>query len=102
MIFNLSATFEDIEIEQLLGMQWFSNSSLLQFNVTLSFAFWKLKVETANSREQQIWNVSEAILFERMILSQINEILDPLGLATEFNLQAKELLRQLRIEKEEK
>lgn len=82
--------------QKVLGLQWDPNEDCFRFKVTLNFAPRIRKVRSGPSLNQdQVPALVPMVLTKRMVLSQINGIYDPMGLATPFTLRAKMLMRRL-------
>ena len=82
--------------EKVLGITWSPSHDEFHFKVKLNF------VPKRNKRKKQQHiqseNISSSIpeqLTKRVILSQVNSIYDPLGLAGPFTIRAKILMREL-------
>ena len=85
---------DESEIQTILGMKWDQNSDVFKFDVHVNFSPKQRKLRTGP--DLILENVSTKIpLTKRMILSQINGIYDPLGLAGPFTVRAKILMRKL-------
>jgi hypothetical protein len=85
---------------KILGVVWDTQKDELRFQVRLNFSEKKRKIRdgvdiTLKSIEKDF----PTTLTRRMILSQVNGIYDPLGLATPYLVQAKLLLRELTVAK---
>ena len=77
-------------------MCWVQSRDDFQFTVKLNFSPRRRKIHTGPNLElEEIPQAMPAILTKRMVLSQINGIYDPLGLATPFTIKAKLLMREL-------
>ena len=75
---------------------WRPVEALFCFKVTLNFSRRKRKLHTEPDIEShQLKERFPAKLTKRMILSQINSIYDPLGLAGPFTVRAKIMMRKL-------
>ena len=82
--------------QKVLGMHWMRNTDDFRFTVRVNFSPRKRKVRTGpNLNLDQIPRELPITLSKRMILSQVNGIYDPMGLATPFTMKAKLLMRQL-------
>ena len=82
--------------EKVLGITWSPSDDEFHFKVKLNF------VPKRNKRKKQQHiqseNISSSIpeqLTKRVILSQVNSIYDPLGLAGPFTIRGKILMREL-------
>lgn len=82
--------------QKVLGLQWNSNEDEFRFKVQLNFSPKIRKCRSGpNLNRNQVPSSIPPILTKRMVLSQINGIYDPLGLATPFTVRAKMLMRKL-------
>ena len=93
-----NAIFKGIEKteQKVLGLHWDQSSDNFQFAVKLNFSPRRRKVYTGpNLSLDQIPKSMPTILTKGKILSQINGIYDPLGLAKPFTMKAKLLMRHL-------
>ena len=84
------------ECSKVLGVVWNPKSDRLEFTAKLNFSLKHRKVRS----EPDLCRIDipdhiPAILSKRMILSQVNSIFDPLGLASPFVVQGKMSLRSL-------
>ena len=79
--------------EKILGIKWSSYEDQLCFEVKIKFSP-KRKI-TALQTSNTISEILPQQLTKRMILSQINSLYDPLGLAGPFTVRAKILMRHL-------
>ena len=85
---------------KILGVVWDTQKDELRFQVRLNFSEKKRKIrEGVDITLKSIEKDFPTILTRRMILSQVNGIYDPLGLATPYLVQAKLLLRELTVAK---
>ena len=85
---------------KVLGVVWDTQKDELRFQVRLNFSEKKRKIrEGVDITLKSIEKDFPTILTRRMILSQVNGIYDPLGLATPYLVQAKLLLRELTVAK---
>nr|XP_058940528.1 uncharacterized protein LOC131768833 [Pocillopora verrucosa] len=80
--------------EKVLGITWSPSTDQLQFKVKMSLSPKKKRKTTHPILENSISNLLES-LTKRAILSQVNSIYDPLGLAGPFTIRAKILMREL-------
>ena len=81
---------------KVLGVGWDTESDTLGFEAKLNFSPKKRKIHTTPNLTQQ--NITENVpeqLTRRMILSQVNGIFDPIGLASPLVVNAKILLRKV-------
>ena len=89
---------ESSDEQKVLGLQWNSKEDEFRFKVQLNFTT-KIKIKKSRSGPNltrgQVPTFIPPILTKRMVLSQINGIYDPLGLATQFTVRAKMLMRKL-------
>ena len=77
----------------MLGVNWDPNTDHLCFSAKLNFfSYGKRKVQKDNTNENSKLTPP---LTKRMILSQVNSMYDPLGLAGPFTVRAKILMRHL-------
>ena len=82
--------------EKVLGAYWRPVEHQFCFKVKLNFSERKRKLHTEPDVEpHQMPGKIPAKLTKRMILSQINSIYDPLGLAGPFTVRSKIMMRQL-------
>ena len=82
------------EIQRVLGMIWDADLDIFKFDVHLNFSPKHRTLRTGPDLKLEDLT-TEIPLTKRMILSQINAIYDPLGLAGPFIVRAKILMRQL-------
>ena len=93
---GISQTDTENECSKVLGVVWNSKSDRLEFTAKLNFSLKHRKVRTQPDLcRSDVPDMIPAVLTKRMILSQVNSIYDPLGLASPFVVQAKLLLRKL-------
>ena len=94
-------TFMKLEIgkgpnQKVLGVGWDPKTDSFHFSVRINFLPRRKKIRTGpNLNINQIPSEIPKTLIKRMVLSQVNGIYDPLGLATPFTAKAKILLRKL-------
>lgn len=82
--------------EKVLGIIWNPVKDYLCFEVKLDFSRKKNKLRTErNLKINQLPNEIPEQLTKRIILSQVNSIYDPLGLAGPFTVRAKIMMRQI-------
>ena len=82
--------------QKVLGVRWNSNGDEFCFKTQLNFTPKIEKLRSgSNLTEEQVIALIPPILTKRMVLSQINGIYDPLGLAAPFTVSAKILMRKL-------
>ena len=85
--------------EKVLGVIWDPTTDNFHYKVKLSFSPKKKNTRTHKdatpANVQPTYSVPE-VLTKRMILSQVNSIYDPLGLAGPYTVRAKILMRKLR------
>lgn len=87
---------EVIDDQKVLGLQWNPKEDCFHFKVTLNFSPRIRKIRNGpNLTPEQVPTLIPQVLTKRMVLSQINGIYDPLGLATPFTVRAKMLMRKL-------
>ena len=92
---KIKSTDQYDEYQKVLGLIWDSKKDLFRFSVELKFDP-KRKREKSNLCEKIDANkFSELCFTKRVILSQVNSIFDPLGLAVPFTVKAKILMRKL-------
>lgn len=85
-----------VPMEKVLGIGWRPVEDQFCFKVKLNFSERKRKLHTEpDIKSHQIPEKIPAKLTKRMILSQINSVYDPLGLAGPFTVRAKIMMRQL-------
>ena len=90
------ANLDVAELERVLGMGWNPSKDTLNYRVKLNFSKKKRKVHTQSVLSQQEIPVGiPETLTKRIILSQVNGIYDPMGLAAPFTVRAKIMLRKL-------
>ena len=88
---------------RVLGIIWNPGTDKFEFSVRLNFSEKKRKLRSEpDLLAEEIPSAIPTNLTKRMILSQVNGIYDPLGLATPFTVRAKMLLRQLNMNEEVK
>ena len=91
-----------VPAEKVLGVCWRPVEDLFCFKVTLNFSGRKRKRHTEPDIEShQLTERFPATLTKWMILSQINSIYDPLGLAGPFTIREKIMMRKLWMSEEE-
>jgi len=90
---NLMVTKTD---DKVLGVVWNSSDDLLEFRTKLNFSnkHRKVRVEP-DIQEGELLQRIPNVLTKRLLLSQVNGIYDPMGLASPFVVRAKILLRKL-------
>ena len=82
--------------EKVLGIIWHPVKDYLCFEVKLDFSRKKNKLRTErNLKINQLPNEIPEQLTKRIILSQVNSIYDPLGLAGPFTVRTKIMMRQI-------
>ena len=82
--------------QKVLGVGWNSKTDSFHFSVRINFSPRRKKIRTGPDLNiNQIPSEIPIALTERMVLSQVNGIYDPLGLATPFTAKVKILLRNL-------
>ena len=79
--------------EKILGIKWSPCEDQLYFEVKIKFS--SKRKTTALQRNNTATKIPPQQLTKRMILSQINSVYDPLGLAGPFTVRAKILMRHL-------
>ena len=88
---------------KVLGVEWRPETDSFQLQTNLNFSPRYRKQRTTPSLKlSDLPDALPSVLTKRIILSQVNGIYDPLGLATPFTIQAKILLRRLHIEANKK
>ena len=98
MIMNCFPGLND-DGQKVLGMYWKLNSDSFKFKVRLNFSPKVRKRQTGrNLSRQEVPELIPKELTKRMILSQVNGIYDPLGLASPVIMKAKILMRKFHIE----
>ena len=80
------------QTEKILGVKWSHSEDQLCFEV--KFNFTTKRKHTSKSRSDIVPTQNPQQLTKRIILSQINSVYDPLGLAGPFTVRAKILLRR--------
>ena len=91
-----SSDKEDEPMSKVLGIVWDSQHDRLQFVAKVNFSPKKRNIHLGpNLTEENINEGVPKIITRRMILSQVNGIYDPLGLAAPFVVIAKMQLRTL-------
>ena len=80
--------------EKILGVKWNPILDYLCFSVKLDFSTKKNKRHRTNTSKHQSITIP-AQLMKRTILSQVNSIHDPLGLASPFTVRVKMMMRQI-------
>ena len=84
------------ECSKVLGVVWNPRTDRLEFVTKLNFSTKHRNVRTEPDLcRRDIPDMIPAVMTKRMILSQVNSVYDPLGLAAPFVVQAKFLLRNL-------
>ena len=82
--------------EKVLGIAWNPGKDCFHFEVKLNFSPKKKKERSGpDIKREQIPREIPDLLTKRMILSQVNSIYDPLGLAGPFTVRAKIMMRRL-------
>lgn len=82
--------------QKVLGMCWDAATDSFQFSVRLNLSPKRRKLRIGpDLSQEQIPREIPVILTKRMVLSQVNGIYDPMGLATPFTVKAKILMRKL-------
>ena len=81
------------QTEKILGVKWSQSEDQLCFEVKVNFT--TKRKHTSRSRSYTVPNQDPQQLTKRIILSQINSVYDPLGLAGPFTVRAKIILRRL-------
>ena len=79
--------------EKILGIKWSPCEDQLYFEVKIKFS--SKRKTTALQTNNTATEIPPQQLTKRMILSQINSVYDPLGLAGPFTVRAKILMRHL-------
>ena len=81
---------------KVLGVGWSPGDDTLQFKTKINFSSRKRNLYTEpNLTQQNVTSKVPASLTRRMILSMVNGIYDPMGLAAPFVVRAKIMLRML-------
>ena len=84
----------------MLGIVWDSQQDILRYIAKVNFSQKKRKLHTEpNLVAENLENGIPKILTRRIILSLVNGIFDPVGLAVPFVVTAKILMRRLTMEK---
>ena len=84
------------EKQKALGTVWNPGKDCFHFEVKLNFSPKSKKLRMGpDLKSEQIPSEIPDLLTKRMILSQVNSIYDPLGLAGPFTVRAKILMRRL-------
>ena len=87
---------ENAATEKVLGVSWNPVEDNFCFRVKLNFSERKKKLRTEpDIKLHQLQEKIPQFLTKRMILSQVNSIYDPPGLAGPFTVRAKIMMRQL-------
>ena len=85
---------------KVLGIVWDSQQDILRYIAKVNFSQKKRKLHTEpNLVAENLENGIPKILTRRIILSLVNGIFDPVGLAVPFVVTAKILMRRLTMEK---
>ena len=86
-------------VSKVLGVVWNSKFDVLEFKAKLNFSPKRRnqRIEADLTASNLLSNIP-CILTRRMILSQVNGIYDPIGLAAPFTVRAKIMLRSLTAE----
>ena len=88
------------ESSKVLGVHWNPATDQLQFNVKVNFSPRRRKMRTGpDMQASQLQSDIPFVLTKRIVLSQVNGIYDPLGLAGPFTIKAKVLMRKMWIGK---
>ena len=86
----------DAEYSKVLGVVWNPSTDTFQFVIKLNFSKKHRKIrEGADLTAADLPAQIPQVLTKRAILSQVNGIYDPLGLATPFTVKAKMIMRRL-------
>ena len=89
---------ENVRNQKVFGVKWIPNADEINFTVDL-----KLEENRLHGKKRQPNKLQSCLvplnLTRRMILSQINGLFDPIGLASPFAIKAKILMRRLWIGK---
>ena len=88
----------NVSIEKVLGIMWDPVHDQLCFKAKLNLCPKRKKKKRSAqnaTKEKEDQSVPPQLLTKRMILSQINSMYDPLGLAGPFTVRAKILMRRL-------
>ena len=81
---------------KVLGIVWNAFNDVLEFRAKLNFSPRHRKVRTEpDIKVEEMPGRIPAVLTKRLLLSQVNGIYDPLGIASPFTVRAKILLRKL-------
>ena len=92
----LVPTEKNAATEKVLGVAWNPVEDKFCFKVKLNFSERKKKLRAEpDIKSHQLQENIPQVLTKRMILSQVNSIYDPLGLAGPFTVRAKIMMRQL-------
>ena len=83
------------EFEWVLGLCWAQEIDVLKFRIKINFPKKSKGVHTEPDLSEDDIPGKLPILTKRIILSQVNEIYDPLGLLSSFVVKAKIYLRKL-------
>ena len=93
---NTGTACSEGDEQKVLGVRWDSNGDEFCFKTQLNFTPKIKKLRSGpNLTQEQVPALIPPILTKRMVLSQINGIYDPLGLAAPFTVRAKILMRKL-------
>ena len=84
--------------EKVLAISWKQSSDELRFKITLNL----IPKRKRKSQAEAILKDPQENLTKRMVLSQVNSLYDPLGLAGPFTARAKILMRELWVNQPEK
>ena len=86
----------DRDVSKVLGVVWDTRRDELRFRVRLNFSEKKRKVRIGEDMTVDSIKVEfPKVITRRILLSQVNGIYDPIGLASPFIVRAKLLLRDL-------
>ena len=81
---------------KVIGIYWHGATDKFRYTTRLNFSPKRRKIRTGPDLiKEQVPQAIPPLLTKRMILSQVNGIYDPIGLANPFTVKAKILLRKL-------
>ena len=95
-VLSANANAEKKTESKVLGVSWSVSKDELCFKTKLNFSQRHRKVRSEpDIKEDEFPKRVPKVLTKRILLSQVNGVYDPLGLATPFTVRAKMMLRRL-------
>ena len=97
-VYSVNSNNEKNTESKVLGVIWDVSNDELHFKTKLNFSerHRKIRFEPDIKEDELLKRVPE-VLTKRILLSQVNGVYDPLGLATPFTVRAKIILRRLNL-----